>query len=296
MIACSSLNEQGWKSYDVDMAVIDLAFDHDGNLWLAGSDGIRKLNPQTGKQIKYSIDDGLANNYVLTVVLGSGNTLWFGTQEGLSNFDGNKWYTYQQGYTIPSLITTRDGLLWIGVRRELEGCHDCGWVLLFDGENWSNYSIFEGVEPNTIAEDQNGKLWFGTVRGLVSYDGEEWTHYQIPGNSQHNNIVDVLIASDGNVWVGSAQNVHRFDGKSWITYTQQNGLPCNRISALTEDSKGVIWIGTTCGIASYDGKTWSAYSTEDGLIDNWVNAVVIGPNDTIWFGTRNGISRLLIND
>ena len=296
LVACSTSNEQGWTSYTCATHTHDMAFDQNGYLWAVGSRGVRRINPTTGTCSKYTARDGLANDRVRAVAVSPDSTLWFGTSDGVSSFDGKKWNTYQEGYVVPAVATTLDGSLWIGARLELEGCHNCGWAARFDGRNWTSHSVLNGCGPVSIAEAPDGDLWFGTSCGIASFDSNTWLTYTIPGPSISSAVVDMVVTNDSNLWVGSIAGLYRFDGEIWTAYGPESGLPSNRILSIAEAPDGALWVGTTGGLSKYDGRTWTTYTTADGLINDQVHAIAVGFDNTLWFGTDEGISRYVPPD
>lgn len=291
LAACSAPNEPGWTSYACATYTHDMVFDRKGYLWAVGSKGVHRINPATGTCKKYTVRDGLANDRVRAVTAMPDGTLWFGTSDGVSSFDGKTWLTYHEGYVVPAVVATLDGSLWIGARLELEGCHNCGWAALYDGTSWTKRNLLDGCGPVSIAEAPDGVLWFGTLCGVASFDGKTWSPHPIPGPSVSNAVVDMTVTYDGNLWVGSIAGLYRFDGETWEAYGPKNGLPSNRISSIAEAPDGTLWVGTAGGLSKYDGRTWTTITTADGLIDDQVHAVAVGPNGTLWFGTDEGISR-----
>jgi ligand-binding sensor domain-containing protein len=291
LVACSASDEQGWTSYTCATDTHDMVFDQDGYLWAVGSKGVRRIKPTTGTCSKYTTRDGLANDRVRAVAVSPDGTLWFGTSDGVSSFDGKKWTTYQEGYVVPAVATALDGSLWIGARLELEGCHKCGWAARFDGTDWTSHRVLNGCGPVSIAQAPAGDLWFGTSCGIASFDGKTWLTYTIPGPSISSAVVDMVVTDDGDLWVGSIAGLARFDGEIWETYGPGNGLPSNRIMSIAEAPDGALWVGTSGGLSKYDGRTWTTFTAANGLIDDQVHVITVGPDNTLWFGTSKGVSR-----
>ncbi len=68
---------------------------------------------------KYRKKDGLISDKVFAIVLDNEGTLWFGTDSGLSSFDGSVWqsYTTSDGLVhnqVNCLEVTNENTLWIG--------------------------------------------------------------------------------------------------------------------------------------------------------------------------------------
>src|SRR5881296_1133815 len=83
------------------------------------------LSPALGRQLPlkvYTTADGLPRNRINRIVRDSRGYLWFGTQEGLSRFDGYRFVNYEVGDGLPhrdvtDLLETRRGEYWVGTRR-----------------------------------------------------------------------------------------------------------------------------------------------------------------------------------
>jgi ligand-binding sensor domain-containing protein len=72
----------------------------------------------------YRAADGLARDVVNAIVADKNGYLWFGTDEGLSRFDGYEFTNYGVNEGLPNavvnaLLITRDGGLWVGTSRGL---------------------------------------------------------------------------------------------------------------------------------------------------------------------------------
>ena len=71
---------------------------------------------------KYTVNDGLADSYVLGMCQDSEGFLWVGTANGLSRFDGKEFINYGYAEGLPNLVVDvvyedRQKRLWAGTRR-----------------------------------------------------------------------------------------------------------------------------------------------------------------------------------
>lgn len=67
----------------------------------------------------YSQADGLAGNIVYSIAREPDGTLWFGTNRGLSRYDGKHWTTFLHGLPAPhvyAIAVDEDGTIWVGTR------------------------------------------------------------------------------------------------------------------------------------------------------------------------------------
>ena len=126
--------------------------------------------------------------------------------------------------------------------------------------HWRTYDVADGltgVLVQSIFQDREGYLWFGTYGGGVS----------------------------------------RYDGRTFITFTTQDGLAHNVVLAIFQDREGYLWFGTEeGGVSRYDpstssgqgGKTWTTFTAQDGLGHNWVSSIFQDREGYLWFGTYGG--------
>lgn len=105
--------------------------DSDNNLWIATEEGLNKYFPGSKKFITYTVEDGLPSNFILKLLADEKNNLWISTSKGLAclNTKTEKIKVY----------TTANGL------------------------------ISDQFNFNSAFKDSKGKLYFGTVNGLVSF-------------------------------------------------------------------------------------------------------------------------------
>lgn len=64
--------------------IYDLLCDEDGIIWLATANGLFSLNPKNAESVRYTMTNGLPNNSVASLQLGSDNNLWISTSNGIS--------------------------------------------------------------------------------------------------------------------------------------------------------------------------------------------------------------------
>ena len=93
----------------------------DGTQWFGTTDGIAR---HTGDKTLenwtvYTVENGLAHNFVQAICGDGQGNIWFGTKGGLTVFDGASWISYTTENGLPSnhilsLAMDRDGILWIG--------------------------------------------------------------------------------------------------------------------------------------------------------------------------------------
>ena len=140
-----------------------------------------------------------------------------------------------------------------------------------------------------ILQDKNGKFWFATWEGIISYDGKYFTNVTLKESLKQLRVFSILEDKAGNIWFGTISGgLYRYDGKSFTLFTTTDGLANNSVLCMLEDNAGYIWFGTEAGVSRYDGKTFTNFSKQHSLNGN-INSIVQDKTGKLWFGTRYGI-------
>ncbi len=304
--------------------------DRSGNIWFSSNgEGVYRYD---GKLFyNYTIDDGLSENNVNSIIEDKDGYILFGTHDGISRYDGHKFHRYLEksllnSISVSTLLEARNGDLWIGTL-------DRG-VFRYDGKNLNNYLNSTGDRFNPgnnyqtildIMQDKKGNIWFSSWNGggVWCFDGMIFTNY-VPsaeyylrnedGRSIEKNANDPLafkqplsknfitddmifsIAEDknGHLWFATRDHgACRYDGKTFTSYRESEGLDSRGVYDIHEDKKGNMWLTTEdSGIWCYNGESFKNFTSKDGLINDSVFSVLEDKAGNLWFGTRGfGLSR-----
>jgi sugar lactone lactonase YvrE len=252
----------------------------------------------------YTKEDGLASEGAWSVAIDTQGNKWFGTNEGVSKFDGTTWTTYN---TFAGLASDYVGKIAIDAQGN-KWFRTIGGVSKFNDTTWTTYTLPVGIGVpgaliNDIVIDAQGNKWFASDgAGLVKFDDTNWTSYPSAGSipcgegwaiaiDAQGNIWYVCDACDGWLWGPGPNYLIKFDGTTWTPYTTDS-LFCNWIDALAIDAQGNKWLGTeNIGVLKFDGTNWTNYTTADGLVNNCINDIAIDAQDNKWFGTIGGVSK-----
>lgn len=215
---------------------------------------------------QYTTADGLANNAVLSIASDSRGFLWFGTEEGLSRFDGVGFANQTESTGLPHSI----------VRQVLIGRSGNYWLATPDGLvrfrpdlPQSNADRIIVLRPDatagaarvqTLLEDRNGTLWCGTQTGLYKIDDN-------PGHPPR--LAEVPIGAHGLIWGDSD------------------------VAALAEDGEGGVWIGMTDGtlFRRLPDRTVVRYASPDPSAQGQVTHLLADRNGRIWVGRGDTLYR-----
>jgi len=174
---------------------------------------------------------------------------------------------------------------------------------------FKNFGIDNPMSYNfvrTIAQDEEGFMWFGSSEGLDRFDGHQalsFHHDSTNPNSLSSNVISrILIDKQQRLWVGTfggGLNLYRpisQDFSHFTTKTQKAMLSNDTVNALFEDSEGKLWIATENGlnILNSENEEWSTQhivqelGNPNSLTHNAVLSIAETGNKEIWVGTNGG--------
>ena len=115
---------------------------------------------------------------------------------------------------------------------------------------------------NTILQDRQGFMWFGTKDGLNLYDGLVFRTFQKENSSLGNNFITALHEdAEGNIWVGTDAGVYIYNPRlekftSFNIPIEDTGRTINRtITWIDSDPQKNVWIASDSqGLFHYDKK------------------------------------------
>ncbi len=188
----------------VGSSVSSITQDLDNDLWFATYSGIERFNGLNWNH--FDELNGINDDFIEEVATDQNGIVWIATINGISSYDGNTWTNYVGLYDfsanelddeyIPSLMIDSDNNLWAITWG--------GGVLKYDGMNWSQITMDDGLSSNfgrAILEDDNGNILVGTTAGVSTYNGEFWTNEWL--GSQ---IRCLFKDSEGTIWAGTKEN------------------------------------------------------------------------------------------
>lgn len=167
----------------------------------------------------------------------------------------------------------------------------------------------------SIAQDQEGFMWFGTKDGLNKYDGYKFSVFQNqpnnPSSISYNYISKLFTDSYGKLWIGTDNGtVNIFNNETqsfqriFLPLAQSNSNNSKEINTLAQDKTGSIWIGTNGnGIFkitfinnAYAFKNIRQYHNEASgkypLCSNIIKKNYVDDSNNLWIGTNNGLNKM----
>jgi ligand-binding sensor domain-containing protein/AraC-like DNA-binding protein len=197
--------------------------------------------------------------------------------------------TETQDYALPSnsvwdLMLDRQKILWVATFHEGVSRSDPSNLFFQNfvhGKN--NPQSISNNYINTVMEDSDGDLWFGTNNGVsvLNRQNGEWKHYfrKSPGQSHGDVILTLCETGKGKIWAGGyafgmaeinkrSDHIKRYNARSSIIKTDYI------FDIYRDEYSGNIWIGGLNGPIScynpnthesrfYEGKSLRCFSSCD---------------------------------
>lgn len=251
------------------------------------------LFDRTGRRTHIGPDEGLADAWVMSLLVDREGSLWIGlANHGLNALQEITFSTIAPPddwgrRALTNTLVDGEALLVGTEGRGIYRWQAGAWERLFTKESGVSGYVW------TMRRDGAGSLWFGTW-GTGAYedrDGVIVPHPEV--EAPYQKPAAFLKARDGSFWIASEQGLfHRQAGRV-TCYTEAHGIPRAVIRCLAEGADGAIWFGTRGeGLGRFfEGKT-QMFRRPDGLPDDQVTGLHVDEKGGVWIGTfESGLTR-----
>lgn len=327
-LSASGQSERFGETDGSPHSVRSLLRERSGGMW-AGShtEGIFEIRraEKTGEPAVrrvFSRANGLAGDFVTSLLETSDGTIWAGTFPGLAlvapDRASARSYTAAEGLSgigIWALAEDRNGNLWLG--------SDDGGVMRLARDGFRRFDARDGLAStcvNSFFESRDGQLCAFTRgtrpeeiaadRSFVEcYDGTRF-HAQQPRLQPGVSFgwgLSQLVFQDvrGEWWVPTIAGLYRFPAVPFERlqasvprriYTVRDGLPSNTLYRLFEDGRGDIWVGSVRdgpGLARWNRAkdSFRSFVGKDGLPAEAPMAFAEDRTGAVWIGFDSGLAR-----
>jgi ligand-binding sensor domain-containing protein/signal transduction histidine kinase len=235
-----------------------------------------------------SVEQGLSQSTVHSIIQDKQGLIWIATEDGLNRYDGYNFYNYgndkEDSTSLPNnyvrtVIQDKDGNIWagtnngLGVLTLLEDPKNKrpkeGFINYFNDPNDS--LSLSNNEIRCMYQDKFGVIWVGTSKGLntVIMDSDSMNYSDDLGKVKFKHSAFNSVFSEAT-------------SKSFI-------------SAITEDGNGNLWFGTMGkGLMVFNRQTgqlvsYKSNSSDPGTIgSNFIIRLFTDHAGRVWVGTYAG--------
>jgi ligand-binding sensor domain-containing protein len=257
--------------------------DKAGNMWFGSAgDGIYCYNQAAGGFINFTHSDGLCHNDILCCAEDKNGTIWFGTRNGLIR--------YKPSGEQPKRKDFSSFLISANVISNVT--HQKIPYTYLPAENfiWS------------ILPDKNGKVWFGTNKGVYVCNPLVTDSSGIPlfsalldndslinkNGLQLKDVLSMAEDKDGNIWFASGymkgEGICRYDGRSVVNF-KPDSVSSFRSIVAGRNGK-LFFLNVFKGVYSYDpvSGSFSNFSKQIGLQNDTIASMKEDKAGNFWFG------------
>lgn len=267
-------------------AIYHATEDNRGRLWLSTKGdglivGVPDLSQPMGYQLthyRHQADNkaSISGNNVYFTYIDSKNRIWVGTLDGGLNL------VKEQPDGQLTFYNKRNGF-----------------------KHYPAYGLY--TEIRNIAEDQQGRLWIGTIDGLMSLN----TNFQRPEDitfTTYQNTPETAFANNdiytmhrdqtGQIWVGAfggglQRLINTEETIRFEPLGPREGLRNDVIYSITEDQHGHLWFATEAGLSYYNQQTGRIrnFNRYDGIPDVEMEEAAASccADGNLWIGCKQGI-------
>jgi hypothetical protein len=263
----------------------------------------------------FTTSDGLADDRVNTVAIDPNGSVWFGTENGLSRFDGSAWTAYRTDSSAARTLasnrifdiaceTATGPELWIGTDAGVSvmGIETDGVTFATPYTSANRPLVSDFVRA--VMVDSGRVKWFGTDLGISLFNGAEWDTVDRLDLASMRILNFGYDKTTGWNYVGTrGGGVSRLRLDSWDAITSASpyehewaNLPNDTTTASFIEENGWQWFGTGAGLCLHqDTETklgWTIYAGDGGPADPRVESIVRDRTGRLWVGTQSGVSTL----
>ena len=256
-----------------------------------------------------SVDDGLAQESILSMVQDGDGFMWFGSQTGLSRFDGYRVTTYRNEPGNPRsmvnnwvrvLHVDRAGRLWIGTDGGLERFDPITRTFVHFAPNEPDKRGNGNRHIHAMESDGKDGLWIATADGLQHFDMKTglfklWHHDPGTASSLADDQVNALaLDASGRLWIGTALGLDSMaPGAGGFEHHALAGAGAKRntVRALLVDAGQTLWIGSVAGLESWKLAAGAAdrhlLGPADGIVRSEISVLFEDSDATVWVGSQD---------
>ena len=246
-----------------DNVVTAVSVAADGAIWLGtASGGLNRFDGTTWQS--YSEVDGLPSNQINDIAIGDDGLVWVATDKGVAQFNGRKWYLFNEARSLFQLPSDNITTIVVG--------------------------------------NQPGTVWVGTDLGVAFYNGRFWESFEQTGSQAINEIHDLAVTANDTVWAATNAGLTRLLNGQWELYSSADGLIEEELRTVTAVSDPLIWVtyaNPAHGITQLDFSSGAPAASAITLppektfqqitnINPSANGQTVSTDNGVWLRANNG--------
>jgi signal transduction histidine kinase/ligand-binding sensor domain-containing protein len=266
--------------------VTSLAQTPDGYLWLGTELGLLRFDGVRSTAWHPPGHERLPHTWIRTLLTARDGTLWIGTLEGLASLTNGTLTRYPEldGYSVNTLVEDREGTVWAGsAGLTARLCAITGGRTQCDGSSFGQW-------VGALYEDRAGTLWATAQTGLWRLGPGARRQYAMANPATSSQALNE--SRDGKLLVAAADGVRQLVEGTGVAHPLPGAPTGFKPERLLRDRDGGLWIGTMDrGLAHVQRGRTDFYTRANGLSGDFVTRIFEDREGNVWVATKNGLDR-----
>jgi signal transduction histidine kinase/ligand-binding sensor domain-containing protein len=257
-----------------------------------------------------TVEDGLSQGTVTSIVVDSKNHVWIGTDDGLNRYNGYDFKIYKHDEKSKNSLPSNS------IQKIKEDNNSNLWILTNYGiskmnieteiiTNYEDFKMKDSLKKNAVNDilvTKDGDVLLATCEGIKTYDKKEQKFKNITYGDKTigDEYIYSLVQDDkGNIWVSTQNGINKIskDNKQIELFYNYKDLDVKDVVyKIYADTDGSVWCATyNSGLVKIDNnKNIKTYKSEKGyksLPSDFVTSILRDDYGTLWIGTNNGLAK-----
>ena len=261
--------------------------------------------PATAQSLRFrhlTIDDGLSQDIVTSIVQDERGFMWIGTEDGLNRYDGVSVKVYKHdprdsnslaSNFINRLFADHRGHLWVSTGSGLD-------LLDITADVFNHVTLLGQPTPATgFCQASDSALWFGTSKGLFRHTDTSFVRATLDGQPITRMIWGTQFEGR-RIWLVDSAGLHCYttEREKLTTVSLPAALQVlagRPVSEVLRDRKKQLWAITSNGLFRFDStmttvKHYAGRPDRNAVLgDRGVRNAIEDSQGTLWFGTMSGL-------
>lgn len=232
----------------------------------------------------WSIEQGLPQITVLSIVQDRQGYMWFGTQDGIARFDGAQFKSYLPAQWGQALLVDSGGTLWLGLNKGV--VYYAGDTMHMLGAAPGNPGALARSDVQALLELSDGRLLAASDAGLLDVGpGGLALDSRLPAVP-----LFALLQRGASLWAGADGVLYELRGAQRYEHPAPGGI-YTRITQLC-DYDDTLWIGSTRGLYRYQNGRWRRLAGDPAVLHTAISTCRADGDGNFWVATSEGLARI----
>ena len=283
---------QSWTLRDglPNEEVITVGQTPEGYLWIGTQQGLARFDGLRFSNFTPKTLPQLPHESIRTLTTDSRGRLWVGTLNGLAVLDKGQWKNMShllRNKNVFVVVSDPNQCMWFGTNGGLtQYCSD---------SSYRTFTTADGLvsdQIRSIAFDENGNMYVGTLTGLFQYRDQKFFPY--PANNYFKDVrVSAMLLNDGDFYIGTGdRGLFRIQSGK-LAQLAKAKIGTRPITSLFKDANSSIWIGTPTGLFRFASEAISEFPKDHALSESFVRIIFEDRDKSLWIGChQSGLNRI----